>query len=93
MTDDRELPFIFPAVSRKQVTASFDGGRLTSDSGVMLLSLAERRMELAAWLSELIADPRNPESVTHSVADILRARLLAIACGYEMGYSAQRFPR
>jgi hypothetical protein len=29
------------------------------------------------------ADPRNPALVTHSVADILRARMLAIACGYE----------
>jgi Transposase DDE domain group 1 len=31
----------------------------------------------------LIADPRNPLCITHSVADILRARMLAIACGYE----------
>ena len=31
----------------------------------------------------LIADPRNPLLVTHSVVDILRARMLAIACGYE----------
>ena len=34
-------------------------------------------------LAPLIADPRNPALVTHSVADILRARMLAIACGYE----------
>jgi len=31
----------------------------------------------------LISDPRNPRLTTHSVADILRARMLAIACGYE----------
>ena len=31
----------------------------------------------------MIADPRNPLLVTHSVIDILRARMLAIACGYE----------
>ena len=34
-------------------------------------------------LAALIADPRNPLLITHSVADILRARMLAIACGYE----------
>lgn len=34
-------------------------------------------------LATLIADLRNPTFVTHSVADILRARMLAIACGYE----------
>jgi hypothetical protein len=41
MTDDNFLQFSFPAVSRKQITAAFDGGRLTSDGGVMLLAMAE----------------------------------------------------
>ena len=38
MHDDTIEPFSFPAVGRKKVTAAFDGGRLTSDSGVMLLA-------------------------------------------------------
>ena len=54
-----------------------------SDSGVMLLAAAERRIGIAERLAALIADPRNPALITHSVADILRARMLAIACGYE----------
>ena len=83
MSDDTVLPFLFPAVARKKVTAAFDGGRLTSDGGVMLLAAAERRIGIADHLARLIADPRNPLFVTHSVADILRARMLAIACGYE----------
>jgi len=44
MTDITILPFSFPAVARKIVTADFDGGRLTSDGGVMLLAMAERRL-------------------------------------------------
>ena len=83
MSDDTTAPFLFPAVGRKKVTAAFDGGRITSDGGVMLLAAAERRLGLADRLAGLIADPRNPLFVTHSVADILRARMLAIACGYE----------
>jgi hypothetical protein len=50
MTDDNLPPFSFPAVSRKQVIAAFDGGRLTSDGGVMLLSMAERRLGVAERL-------------------------------------------
>jgi hypothetical protein len=73
----------FPAVGRKKVVAGFDGGRLTSDGGVMLLAVAERRIGIADQLAGLIADPRNPLLVTHSVFDSLRARMLAIACGYE----------
>ena len=83
MSDDTMLPFEFPAVRRKRVIAAFDGGRLTSDGGVVLLAAAERRIGVATRLAALIADRRDPLRITHSVADILRARMLAIACGYE----------
>ena len=71
MHDDTTEPFSFPAVGRKKVTAAFDGGRLTSDSGVMLLAAAERRIGIAQRLAGLIADRRNPLLVTHSVIAII----------------------
>lgn len=83
MVEDTLLPFSLPSVQRKKVTAAFDGGRMTSDGGVMLLAAVEKSIGIAARLAGLIADPRNPLLITHSVADILRARMLAIACGYE----------
>ncbi|KDU94536.1 IS1380 family transposase [Komagataeibacter rhaeticus] len=83
MSDDTSQPFLFPAIRHKKITADFDGGRITSDGGVLLLAAAERRIGMADRLARLIADPRNPRRVTHGVADILRARMLAIACGYE----------
>ena len=83
MHDDTTLPFALPAVGRKKLTAAFDGGRITSDGGVMLLSLAERRISLAEKLAAEIADPRDPTRIVHPLPDILRARILAIACGYE----------
>src|SRR4051812_24642103 len=83
MIQDTLLPFSLPSVQRKKVTAAFDGGRITSDGGVMLLGAFETSMEMATRLASLITDRRNPLLVTHSVADILRARMLAIACGYE----------
>src|SRR5664279_6105959 len=76
-------PFGLPAVSSKPVVAAFDGGRITSDGGVLLLAPVERQLGIADTLAQLIADPRNPAYVTHSISDILRARILAIACGYE----------
>ena len=83
MIEDSLLPFSFPAVGRKKITAAFDGGRITSDFGVMLLGQAERRLGLADKLAAVIADPRNPLLITHSLGSIFRARILAIACGYE----------
>ena len=75
--------FSLPAVERKKVVAAFDGGRITSDGGVMLLGAVERQLGIADTLARLISGPRNPAFVTHGVDDILRARILAIACGYE----------
>jgi hypothetical protein len=83
MTDDTLLPFLFPAVRAKKITAAFDGGRITSDGGVMLLAAAERRLGLADKLAAVICDRRDQGRVTHAMADILRARIFAIACGYE----------
>jgi hypothetical protein len=93
MTDDRLLPFAFPAVARKKVTAAFDGGRITSDGGVMLLAAADRRLGICAKLAAKIADRRNPDRVVHLLPDILRARILAIACGFEDADDLDRLRR
>lgn len=85
MSDHIQTVFSFPAVAGKKLRAAFDGGRLTSDAGVMLLAQAERRLGLADRLARLIADPRDPLRTTHTLSSILRARILAIACGYEDG--------
>jgi hypothetical protein len=83
MTDDTILPFSFPAVHTKKVTAAFDGGRLTSNGGVMLLAMAERRLGLADKLARVFPDRRDPTRVVHSLVDMFRARMFAICCGYE----------
>ena len=83
MIDDTTVPFCFPAVRGKKLTAAFDGGRLSSDGGVMLLAEAARRMGIAKKLAAVIPDRRDPTRVVHPLPEILLARILAIACGYE----------
>ncbi len=83
MTDDTILPFAFPAVQSKKITAAFDGGRLSSDGGVMLLREVERRLGIADRLAALVPDRRDPTRIRHALADMIRARLFAIAHGYE----------
>ena len=83
MTEDMLLPFSFPAVGGKKVTAAFDGGRLTSDGGVILLAMAERRLGVADRLARCFPDRRDPQRILHTRADMIRARIHAIACGYE----------
>jgi hypothetical protein len=83
MAEDIPLPFDLPAVARKKVSAAFDGGRITSDGGVMLLAQAEWRLGIAKRLAAVIPDDRDASRVVHPLPDILRARIFAIACGYE----------
>jgi hypothetical protein len=42
MTEDIALPCDLPAVACKKVSAACDGGRITSDGGVMLLAYRRR---------------------------------------------------
>ena len=49
----------------------------------MLLSLAERRLGIAERLARLVPDRRDPTRIIHSFADMIRARIFAICCGYE----------
>ena len=83
MTDDTIPLFAFLAIEGKKVTAAFDGGRLSSDGGVMLLSMAERRLGVAQRLARYIPDRRDPSRIAHTIADMIRASVFAICCGYE----------
>jgi hypothetical protein len=83
--DDTLLPFTLPSICRKKVTAAFDGGTISSDGGVVLLAGADKRLGLIERLATLFPDARKPAQITHPMADILRERILAIACGYPDG--------
>ena len=81
------LPGLSP-VAGKSVVAKFDGGRLSSDGGLLLLRETEQRLRVAERLAACIKDPRSPDLITHSLADIIRFRILMIAAGYEDGNDA-----
>src|SRR6185503_1050436 len=68
-------------VSGKAVVAKFDGGLLSSDGGVLALREVEKRLRIADRLAACIDDPRAPDQITHTLADIIRFRLLMIADG------------
>ncbi|MEM7190549.1 MAG: IS1380 family transposase [Pseudomonadota bacterium] len=90
MPDDTLLPFSLPTIKQKKVMAAFDGGRLSSDGGVALLALAEKRVGIIDRLAGLFPDDRDPERVTHSLGSIIGARVFAIGCGYEDGNDLDR---
>ncbi|BAI74870.1 transposase (plasmid) [Azospirillum sp. B510] len=69
-------------VAGKPVLAAFDGGRLTSDAGVLLLAEIDRRLGFCERLARCIEDPRAPERIQHTLSEMIRFHALLIAAGY-----------
>lgn len=73
----------FSRLSRRQIRADFDGGRLTSDAGGLLLRQVDRKLGLIDALNRCIPDPRDPEAIVHQQRTLLAQRIFGIALGYE----------
>ncbi len=56
MTNCTQKSFAFPRVNRRRVEASFDGGDITSDGGVLLLRQADHRLGLSAAIAAALVD-------------------------------------
>ena len=85
MTEATEILPGLPAVKGKPVHVAFDGGRLTSDAGILLLAAIEQRLKIAERLAACLEDPRDPDRVRHGLAEMIRYRALLIAAGYPDG--------
>jgi hypothetical protein len=81
------LPGLSP-VSGKAVVARFDGGQLSSDAGVLVLREIAQRLGLAERLAACIEDPRDQNQIVHTLAALIKFRMLMIASGYEDGNDA-----
>ena len=67
------LPGLSP-IAGKEVVARFDGGRLSSDGGLLLLREIERRLAVAERLAACIEDPREvPRRITLDIDDTFDA--------------------
>lgn len=75
--------FEFQGMTRRTVVASFDGGTLSSDGGVLLLAEVDRRLGLLEQFAACFKDHRSPGLVEHSLEELVRQRVLGLALGYE----------
>src|SRR5919112_45957 len=61
--------------------AAFDGGRITSDGGLVWLAKIDEQLGLCEAISEHVPEWRNRKG-RHSLVSLIRQRILQIACGY-----------
>jgi hypothetical protein len=65
-----------------ELEAAFDGGRITSDGGLLWLAEADERLGLCKAVAEHVPEWRG-RSVRHSLLALVRQRVYQVACGYE----------
>jgi hypothetical protein len=65
------------------VLARFDGGKITSYSGGLLLREVDRRISLLNRLSECFLDGRSQRRVRHSVREMVSQRVYGLVLSYE----------
>lgn len=83
MTDCKQGVFQFQAHGSKKVTADFSGGHLSSDGGLLFIRELEGKLKLIEKLAGCFRDLRTQCLVEHSVEELLKQRIGALALGYE----------
>ena len=73
----------FHGLGRREVIGRFDGGRITSDGGGLLLREVDLRIGLLDRLAGCFRDHRSAGSVEHDVQTLVAQRVYALALGYE----------
>ena len=73
----------FPPVDGRTVVASFDGGRITSEAGALLLGATDKVLGLTRRLAGCFKDSRNQLFTEHAVQTLVMQRIAGIALGYE----------
>jgi hypothetical protein len=68
-------PLHLAPVGDKAILVAFDGGRLSSDAGLVLLSDPDEQMGLTRDLAAVLRDPRDPRRIDFTLHDLLKQRV------------------
>jgi Transposase DDE domain group 1 len=72
----------FETQTNLALEAAFDGGRITSDGGLVWLAEMDEELGLCQAISESVPEWRKRKG-RHSLASLVKQRVFQIACGYE----------
>jgi hypothetical protein len=82
-TQRQPPPLLLAPVEDKTVELDFDGGRLSSDAGLVLLKDIDDQLGLTRALAAVLADSRDARRIHFTPEDLLKQRIFQIAAGYE----------
>ena len=85
MKDCTKQLLLFKGISNKTIEADFNGGEVSSDTGVLFLREVENLIGLISKMTDSLKDRRHPGYVKHQLLELFKQRVFQIACGYEDG--------
>jgi hypothetical protein len=83
MPADMVSPLYLAPVEDKATLVDFDGGRLSSEGGLVLLNDPDDQRGFTRDLAAVLRDRRDPRRVHFTLHDLLKQRVWQIAAGYE----------
>jgi hypothetical protein len=82
-TECTQVAFEFQHLRKRDIRARFDGGRITSDGGGLLLREVEKRTAILHQFAACFTDYRNADLIEHTVEELVAQRVYGLALGYE----------
>ena len=76
-------PLLLAPIGGKTVELDCDGGRLSSDAGLILLKDINEQLGLTRALATALSDARDARRIRFTPDDLLKQRIFQIAAGYE----------
>ena len=83
LTQCTQTLFDFQPLDSRQVVAAFNGGKVTSDAGGLLLREVEAKFGFIAQFARCFTDYRDPDVTTHTLEELLKQRIFGLCLGYE----------
>lgn len=73
----------FHGLERRSVVGEFNGGKISPDSGGVVLREVEQRCHILKRLSGCFSDYRDANQIEHNVESLIKQRVMGLALGYE----------
>ena len=67
----------------RRISARFDGGKITSDAGLLLFYALDKQHRLSEGFSGCLGDAREESRICHQLLEMVRQRVHQIVAGYE----------
>jgi hypothetical protein len=82
-TECIQSSFEFHHLGRREVTARFDGGDITTDAGGLLLRQVEAKCRIVSRFAQCFTDHRKADQIEHTLESLIAQRVYGLALGYE----------